>query len=210
MENPAMKEFRLKWTENASKGTKKASGSFLLNGSLFAYTLNEQKNGLCVMRGQVCLRGEDGKTLKATGLEHRAITERLKKQNRGKDGSLPENYENSKAFLAQKQITVQSMAEKDIRDKVLHAAEKLYAENIYTIEQDRKNAPVDGLRPVKAVCIYKKSFFDRWPRRITPPDQAQKRKEVGTDCQSIGLLRLEQHITVHPASVAQSAGQRGG
>lgn len=23
MENPAMKEFRLKWTENASKGTKK-------------------------------------------------------------------------------------------------------------------------------------------------------------------------------------------
>lgn len=138
MENPAMKEFRLKWTENASKGTKKASGSFLLNGSLFAYTLNEQKNGLCVMRGQVCLRGEDGKTLKATGLEHRAITERLKKQNRGKDGSLPENYENSKAFLAQKQITVQSMEEKDIRDKVLHAAEKLYAENIYTIEQDRK------------------------------------------------------------------------
>lgn len=63
---------------------------------------------------------------------------KIEKQNRGKDGSLPENYENSKAFLAQKQITVQSMAEKDIRDKVLHAAEKLYAENIYTIEQDRK------------------------------------------------------------------------
>lgn len=178
MENPAVKEFYLKWTDNVNKGTKKVSGSFLFNGSVVTFSLNEQKNGLYMMRGQVCLRGEDGKTLKAVGMEHRAIAERLKKLNKDNPGELPENYEASKAFLAQKQITLQSMKEKDIREKVLHTAEELYAEHVDAIEQNRKTAPVDGLRPVKAVRIYKKSFFDKWPRKITSDTRRKNEKKL--------------------------------
>ena len=49
MKNPTVKEFRLKWSDNVNKGTKKVSGSFLFNDSLFTFTMNEQKNGLYVI-----------------------------------------------------------------------------------------------------------------------------------------------------------------
>ena len=92
MKNPTVKEFHLKWSDNVNKGTKKVSGSFLFNDSLFTFTLNEQKNGLYVMRGQVCLCGDNGKVLKAVGPEHREIAERLKKVTKDNPGELPENY----------------------------------------------------------------------------------------------------------------------
>lgn len=178
MKNPTVKEFRLKWSDNVNKGTKKVSGSFLFNDSLFTFTLNEQKNGLYVMRGQVCLCGDNGKVLKAVGPEHREIAERLKKLNKDNPGELPENFEASRAFLTQKQITLQSMKEKEIREKVLRAAEELYAKHVDAIEQDRTTAPVDGLRPVKAVCIYKKSFFNKWPGKITPDTRRKYEKRL--------------------------------
>ena len=175
MESTAVKDFKLCWKENRTKGTQKAYGSLLFNGCLFTYSLNSQKAGMYLMRGQVSLCGQNGKVLHITGPRYREILEKMKKKN---DGVLPGSYKNSDTLLAKKQITLQSMEEADIKEKILYAAEELYSENILAIQDDIKSDPVDKLHPSEAVRRYKKRYLDTSSRRITAETRRKKERNL--------------------------------